>query len=222
MKKAYLLLIFIFCLIANANSQSKPTFNRSQLSALADDISSKAEQLCEYIVAVGSTNSGVSDARKDEIIRYNLKPLFWNYYERVMKTTGGAYGTVVRTKPMQQYFTNLKAQARYNPSRQVKYELAYDEVYSINTLLDLDSWEKLDNLSDGCVVWRNSIKIRQKYFVIDYTLNNSERPGSSKISHFEQDDKYLYVYIIQTPNKQNIARLGDVYMTIRTETINVK
>lgn len=211
-----------FCAIINIKAQNTPAFTREQLTTLADDISSKAELLCEYIVKVGSTASAISDAEKDEIIKYRLNPLFWNYADRVMKTTGGAYGTTVRTKPMSQYFINLKAQARHNLNRQIKYELAYDEVYSTNTLNDLDLWEKMENLEDGCEVWRNSIKLRQKYYVIDYTFNNHEHPNMGRITHFEGDDKYLYVYIIITPNKQNLARIGDVYMTLRTETINVK
>lgn len=219
----YLFPFIIFFLAANnVAAQNDPTFTRDQLATLADDIGVKAEQLCEYIVDVGSTNSGVSDEEKDEIIKYRLSPLFWNYAERFMKTTGGAYGTTVRTKPMSQYFINLKAQARYNLNRQVKYELAYDEVYSTSTLNDVDSWEKLDQLEDGCEIWRNSIKLRQKYYVIDYTLSDIELPSLGKITHFEGDDKYLYVYIIKTPKNENIARIGDVYMTIRTDTFNIK
>ena len=78
-------------------AQNDPTFTRDQLATLADDIGVKAEQLCEYIVDVGNTNSGVSDEEKDEIIKYRLSPLFWNHAERFMKTTGGAYGTTLRT-----------------------------------------------------------------------------------------------------------------------------
>lgn len=222
MKKLHFILVLLFCAIINASAQKSPTFTRSELTALADEISVKAEQLCKYIVAVGSTDSGVSDAEKDEIIKYGLNPLFWNYSDRVMKTTGGLYGTTVRTKLMSQYFINLKAQARYNPSRQVKYELAYDEVYSASTIYNLDSWEKMEYSPDGCQVWRNSIRVRQKYYIIDYTLSNREYPGGCRISYSEGDDKYLYVYIIQTPPGENLAKLGDVYMAIRTETVKVK
>lgn len=94
----YLIPFIIFFLAANnVAAQNDPTFTRDQLATLADDIGVKAEQLCEYIVDVGSTNSGVSDEEKDEIIKYRLSPLFWNYAERFMKTTGGAYGTTLRT-----------------------------------------------------------------------------------------------------------------------------
>lgn len=94
----YLIPFIIFFLAANnVASQNDPTFTRDQLATLADDIGVKAEQLCEYIVDVGSTNSGVSDEEKDEIIKYRLSPLFWNYAERFMKTTGGAYGTTLST-----------------------------------------------------------------------------------------------------------------------------
>lgn len=222
MKKLKFIVILFFCTVVNVYAQDKQNFNRMQLKTLADDIAAKAEQLCEYIVVVGSSNSGVSDEDKDAIIRYGLNPLFWNYADRVMKTTGGAYGAVVRTKPISQYFVNLKAQAQFNLNRQIKYEVAYDEVYSINTLYDVDSWEKMEYLSDGCEVWRNSIKLRQKYYVIDYALNNPELPYNGKITHLEGDDKYLYVYIIKTPKNENIARLGDVYMAIRTCTVNAR
>lgn len=222
MRKIITLYVLIFCSITNISAQNYPTFTKSQLATLADDISSKAKLLCDYIVMVGSTDSGVSDAEKDVIIRDYIRPLFWNYTDRVMKTTGGAYGTTVRSKPMSQYFINLKAQARPNLNRQIKYEIAYDEVYSTNTMYDVDSWEKMENLSDGCQVWRNSIRIKQKYYVIDYTLNNMEHPNKGQITHFEGDDKYLYVYIIKDPKGGNVGRLGDVYMAIRTETVNVK
>ena len=68
-----------------------------------------------------------------------------------------------------------------------------EAVYSINTLYDVDSWEKMEYLSDGCEVWRNSIKLHQKYYVIDYALNNPELPYNGKITHLEGDDKYLSV-----------------------------
>ena len=222
MRKIITLYVLILCSITNISGQNYPPFTKSQLATLADDISSKAKLLCDYIVMVGSTDSGVSDAEKDVIIRDYLRPLFWNYTDRVMKTTGGAYGTTVRSKPMSQYFINLKAQARPNLNRQIKYEIAYDEVYSTNTMYDVDSWEKMENLSDGCQVWRSHIRIKQKYYVIDYTLNNREHPNSGQITHFEGDDKYVFVYIIIDPKGRNLGRLGDVYMAVRTETVNVK
>lgn len=219
--KRLLSTVFLFFILLPVYAQETLQLKEKDLQAAIDQIDIMAETLCRYIMEVGSSRSSVSDETKDDIINNKVPELFFCYWEdpRMMKTTGGPYGSKVYSKPMYDYFRNLKRQARQGLNREIKYELTYDRVYADENLYDLSRWEKMP-AHDGCVVWRNSIRINQKYFVIDYALNHSEKPYSGKVSKAESDSKHFYVYFIVTPKGKGYVRIGDVYMAVRTETFD--
>lgn len=220
--KRLLSIAFLFFILLPVSAQEMLRLKDKELQAAIDQIDVMAESLCSYIMAVGSSRSSVSDETKDDIINNKVPKLFWNYWEdpRMMKTTGGLDGSIVYSKPMYNYFRNLKRQARQGINREVRYELTYDRVYADENLSDLSRWEKMPDLPDGCHMWRNSIRIDQKYFVIDYALNHSEKPYSGKVSKAESDSKYFYVYFITKPKGEGFIKIGDVYMAVRTETFD--
>lgn len=218
--KRLLSIAFLCFTLLPVSAQKRLQLKEEDIVDVVVQIDGMAESLCEYIMIVGSSRSSVSDETKDDIIYNKVPTLFWNYWDdpRMMRTTGGTDGSIVYEKPMYDYFRNLKRQARQSVNHEIKYELTYDRLYASANLYDMRKWERMPNLHDDCEIWRNSIKIKQSYFIIDYAFNDSEKPYAGRITKAEKDEKYLYVYFIRDPKGKARARIGDVYMAIRTDS----
>ena len=184
------------------------------ITRFENEIKAKANTLCKYIVAVGTStgqSGGKSDAEKDIIIKNKVPTLFWNYKEdpRYMKTTSGADGTVIRKRPMYIYFSNLKTQSENRLNTKTIYELRYDGIINDNKSKGL-TFER--TLADGCKLYSTIIRIRQRYHQINLSAYGIEGRSIEKI---EDDIKDYKVYIVIKPNGKAGVFLGDVYRAKR-------
>lgn len=173
------------------------------------EITAKANTLCKYIVAVGTSvgqPGSVGNAEKDVIINNRVPTLFWNYKEdpRYMKTTAGADGAIIRKRPMYIYFSNLKTQSENKLNTKTIYELRYEGIINDNKSKGL-SFER--TLSDGCKLYSTIIRIRQRYHQINLSSLGVEGKSIEKI---EDDIKDYKVYIVVKPNGKAGVFLGDV------------
>lgn len=184
------------------------------VTAFEKEIKAKANTLCKYIVAVGTSTGqpgSVGASEKDLIIKNKVPTLFWNYKEdpRYMKTTSGANGTIIRKRPMYIYFSNLKTQSENKLNTKTIYELRYDGIINDNKTKGL-TFER--TLSDGCKLYSTTIRIRQRYHQINLSAYGIEGRSIEKI---EDDIKDYKVYIVIKPNGKAGVFLGDVYRAKR-------
>lgn len=221
MKKGTLTLILTLVLVGVCYSQESVNINLSDaaLSAVVDQIDRKAQTLCECISYIGSSHSKLTMSQKQDIIKYDIPNLFWIYKDRIVTTSSGVKGSVIRKKTIIQYFQNLLRQSKQPINREVRYELMYDKVFSDDSIKDLESWERCDD-QDNCQVWRQKVRFVQKYYIISHDINqNVEIWEREKVVREEIDQKYMYVYlIVRKDDKRKIALLGDIYMTERLNT----
>lgn len=179
-----------------------------------NQIDAKAKTLCKYIEKVGTSSSlpgGVSSQDKDYIIQNKVPQLFWNYRidPRYMKTTNGVNGSVVRKRPMNIYFSNLKRQSESSLTKKVMYDLRYEGIVNDSKTKGL-SYEK--TLSDGSKLYYAVIRIKQTYHQV--TLSGKDIKCTS-IEKTEADVKEYKVYVIVKPNNKVGIFLGDVCRAYR-------
>ena len=203
MKKNYFI---ILCLFLTHQSFAQGTID---VTTFEKQISAKANTLCKYIVAVGTSigqPGSVGNAEKDIIIKNRVPTLFWNYKEdpRYMKTTNGAHGDVIRKRPMYIYFSNLKTQSENKLNTKTIYELRYVGIINDNKSKGL-TFER--TLADGCKLYSTIIRIRQRYHQINLSSLGIEGKSIEKI---EDDIKDYKVYIVIKPNGKAGVFLGDV------------
>lgn len=193
-----------------------PTFAQGTIDVdkFKREIDTKANTLCRYIVAVGTSvgqPGSVHNAEKDLIIKNKVPSLFWNYREdpRYMKTTNGANGAVIRKRPMYIYFPNLKMQSENRLNTKTIYELRYEGIVHKNKSDNL-TFER--TLSDGCKLYSTIIRIRQRYHEINFSAKGVEGMSVEKT---EEDIKDYKIYIVVKPNGKAGVFLGDVYRAKR-------
>lgn len=201
------LCLITFCLFIALQTFAQVSID---VTAFETAIKAKANTLCEYIVAVGTStgqSGSVSDIKKNNIIRNDVPRLFYNYEDRYMKTTG-SYGKVY-SKKMSIYFNNLKAQSRGDLNKKIIYELSYDGIITQNTSNGL-KYEGID--SHGCKIYSTTIRIKQRYYQINLSAYGIEGKSIEKI---EDDIKDYKVYIVIKPDGKAGVFLGDVYRAKR-------
>lgn len=208
MKKIILFGIFAICstIVCAQNG-----INSTNIIAIIKQVNIRAKTFCDYVVAVGTSigqPGSVSNAQKNDIIRNRVPGLFWDYYEapRIMKTTNGPHGQVVKTRKMSDYFVSLKAQSKGSLTNARVYELRF-----VGFVGDKDPRTKgfhfERNLSDGCQLWSATIRIKQTYRII----NPSAPTIEGKVVEKEDIDfKDYKVYAIVKPNGKVGVFLGDV------------
>ncbi len=181
----------------------------TDMDAVEKAVARLAKTFCNYVVAVGTTPGqagAVSNERKNEIIRNSVPGLFWDYYEapRYMLTTNGPHGEIIKRKKMSNYFNNLKYQSQGGLNFARKYELRYSGIVG-NGNSSQFKFEKV--LSDGCELWSNTIRIKQRYYKIHF---NSPTVDGRILEQIEETVKDYIVYIIKKPNGKTGVYLGDV------------
>lgn len=196
-----------------ANVVQAQGINEANVNSIIRQVNNRAKTFCEYVVAVGTTQGQpgyVSDRQKDDIIRNRVPGMFWDYYEapRMMKTTNGPYGNVIKTRKMSDYFISLKSQSRGSITQARVYELRFMGFVSKNkTDNDIKGWHFERHLSDGCELWSATIRIKQIYRVINPSAVSME---GKIVEKSEIDLKDYKVYAIIKPNGKVGVFLGDV------------
>lgn len=213
------LIFLLFALLISinvSNAQETIELSESTLRSVMDQVDLKAKKLCQYIIDIGSSKTLMTNDQKSRIINDEIPFLFWKYDERLMTTSSGYKGSVVRQQYIWQYFIKLHRQSIKPFNKEVKYELMYDKVYSDSKIKDLESWEMCEEY-DNCKVWRQTIRFSQTYYVIDHNVNfSAEIKTASRVVTKEVDNKYLYIYIIQRKDDNTVlSKIGDVYMVER-------
>lgn len=202
----------------SAQNVDRLEISATGIQAVMDQIDKKAKTLCQYIVDIGSSKSQISHERKDYIIKNELPLLFWRFEQRIVTTSSGVNGNIIRKKPILNYFLNLQRQSKTAINKEVRYELMYDKVYSDSKIKDVESWERLPDY-DNCQVWRQTVRLTQTYYVLNQDFNgNFEFWSNQKVVKKEVDRKYMYVYlIVRKDDSKKLALIGDIYMVERLE-----
>jgi hypothetical protein len=207
MKKKLALIMLMLCLGLAGFAQKTSMETEKEVY---DKLNRLANRFCKCLVDIGSTESGLSENERIYMKDSVVPTLFIKYKQRIMKLTGGKYGTIVREKKMQEYFEALKKQSEdeFNTTR--KYEI----VPEIITNKDGIVWKKDTIHADGTIQEYATIILHQTY-----SLRYGRSTDRGWKTHIEVDHKEIKVIRIIEDGDIKYG-LGDVTKIERMETIN--
>lgn len=207
MKKKLASLLLMLCMGLTSFAQTSKSETEDEVFKKLNTL---ANSLCECIIKIGSTDSGLSDTERDRIRLKVVPTLFIKYEKRIMKTTGGLYGNIIREKEMPDYFIALKNQSRKVLNRSRTYRV-YPEII---TNKDGIVWTHEKEYDDGSIQEYATIILHQIY---ELSFENSSDIGWKK--HVEVDQKEIKVIRLKQDG-EIIYGLGDVTNVERMETHN--
>ena len=200
----------VLMLLASVTVSGQDISNCS-LDAINSQVAAKARLFCKYVVAVGSSagqEGDAGEAQKGDIIRNRVPRLFWDYPKRVMVTTNGRNGKIIKRRSMSGYFASLRAQARGGSFTSRSYELHYVGIKPQAGGKGSGAFRLKETTGDGCKVYVSTIVVEQIYHYITW------RPEGTSVLE-EKDVKELEVSVLAKPNGKAEIYLGDVTRAYR-------
>lgn len=207
MKKKLALIMLMLCLGLAGFAQKTSMETEKEVY---DKLNRLANRFCKCLVDIGSTESGLSENERIYMKDSVVPTLFIKYKQRIMKLTGGKYGTMEREKPMWQYFDALLEQSKAVLNTTRKYEI----VPEIITNKDGIVWKTDTVHEDGTIQEYATIILHQTYTL---RYGRSTDPGWK--THIEVDHKEIKVIRLIEDGDIKYG-LGDVTRIERMETIN--
>ncbi len=217
MKKIFGLAILL-CFMALTPVQAQTTRGKSLTTEqIMQHLEELVDKFCHYVEVIGSTGS-VSEAEKRRMRLQEVPELFYRWDERRMKTTGGADGTILRGRKMNDYFYKLQEQAKENITLNSETKVMYDlEFYFLGNANDNLKWKEIRTYEDGIVEYEAKVMIYQTY--IKETVSRGGN-REMKRSREEVDAKEMTIKKLVMPNNEELYKLGDITKAERLATSN--
>lgn len=217
MKKIFGLAILL-CFMALTPVQAQTTRGKSLTTEqIMQYLEELVDKFCHYVEVIGSTGS-VSEAEKRRMRLQEVPELFYRWDERRMKTTGGADGTILRGRKMNDYFYKLQEQAKENITLNSETKVMYDlEFYFLGNANDNLKWKEIRTYEDGIVEYEAKVMIYQTY--IKETVSRGGN-REMKRSREEVDAKEMTIKKLVMPNNEELYKLGDITKAERLATSN--
>jgi len=217
MKKIFGLAILL-CFMALTPVQAQTTRGKSLTTEqIMQHLEELVDKFCHYVEVIGSTGS-VSEAEKRRMRLQEVPELFYRWDERRMKTTGGADGTILRGRKMNDYFYKLQEQAKENITLNSETKVMYDlEFYFLGNANDNLKWKEIRTYEDGIVEYEAKVMIYQTY--IKKTVSRGGN-REMKRSREEVDAKEMTIKKLVMPNNEELYKLGDITKAERLATSN--
>lgn len=217
MKKIFGLAILL-CFMALTPVQAQTTRGKSLTTEqIMQHLEELVDKFCHYVEVIGSTGS-VSEAEKRRLRLQEVPELFYRWDERRMKTTGGADGTILRGRKMNDYFYKLQEQAKENITLNSGTKVMYDlEFYFLGNANDNLKWKEIRTYEDGIVEYEAKVMIYQTY--IKETVSRGGN-REMKRSREEVDAKEMTIKKLVMPNNEELYKLGDITKAERLATSN--
>lgn len=211
-------LAMLLCFMVLTPVQAQTTRGKSLTTEqIMQHLEELVDKFCHYVEVIGSTAS-VSEKEKDRLRTNEVPELFYRYKERRMRTTGGANGTILRSRKMADYFYKLQDQAKEDSTLSSETKVMYDlEFYFLGNANDNLKWKEIRTYEDGIVEYEAKVMIYQTY--IKETVS---RGGSREMKRTreEVDAKEMTIKKLVMPNNEELYKLGDITKAERLATSN--
>lgn len=182
------------------------------LSATAQDVDQRLHEIinkyCRSIEMIGNTRSGLTMKQRDSVRTKVVPQLFIDFPVRLMKTTGGELGRIVRTKKMSAYLIALQRQSAPVLNQQRTYELLFEYHTDQDTGV---FWELYKEHPDGSKEYHGTINVYQTY---EY---HQMQGGEIRYRRDEEDVKEIRAIKKVVKGEVQVG-LGDVLRAERLST----